>query len=694
MTVSGDNPIRRPEDDTLGRAKIAQTFARNVLELDSSEGLVVGVLGPWGSGKTSFVNIARAEFIAAGVSILDFNPWMFSGAQQLVDSFFIELSAQLKMRRELATIGAQLEEYGEAFTGLAWLPVVGPFVERGRVVTRLLGRLLNRRKEGVSERRRKLEEALSSRDGPIVIVLDDIDRLSTPEIRDVFKLVRLTASFPRIVYVLAFDRKRVEQALEEEGIPGRDYLEKILQVAVDLPSIPFEVLNRQVFDALSVVLAELESAKVETRSLDEEVWPDIFFELVRPLVRNMRDVRRFAAAVHGTLRAVGPEMALADVLGLEAVRIFLPDVFRQLHSAVDALTSTSEASEPAAQRFKRKIEDLIEAAGPHSSVARAMIIRLFPAGARHIGGSGYGHDWRRTWLKNRRAAHDDILRHYLERVAGEGLEAFREAERALSKLADRDALDAHLRALEPARVQDVIEAFEIWEDQFRPEHVVPTTTVLLNLVPSLPERERGFFEFRADWVVGRVTYRLLRSLKDPERVEAALREILPEVRFLYAKLDLIQTVGHRQDVGHKLVSEGAAENFERDWRAQVRSTPHDQLANEKQLLLVLLIAKRGVKAPEDPITIPDSPEVTLAILRSAHGFGASQELGKRAVKRWPKLDWDALVELFGDETTLKDRIEALKASRPEDASELLDLADRYLTGWRPSRRGDADEEEG
>jgi predicted KAP-like P-loop ATPase len=87
--IRTDNPIRQSEEDTLGREKTAGTFPRQVLKLDASEGVVVGVLGPWGSGKTSFVNLARAEFDRAGVPILDFNPWMFSGAQQLVDSFFV-----------------------------------------------------------------------------------------------------------------------------------------------------------------------------------------------------------------------------------------------------------------------------------------------------------------------------------------------------------------------------------------------------------------------------------------------------------------------------------------------------------------------------------------------------------------------------------------------------------------------------
>ena len=45
---------------------------------------------------------------------------------------------------------------------------------------------------------------------------------------------------------------------------------------------------------------------------------------------ELRDVRRYNAAVRGTLINLRGQVELADVLGLEAIRIFLPDVFRRL----------------------------------------------------------------------------------------------------------------------------------------------------------------------------------------------------------------------------------------------------------------------------------------------------------------------------------------------------------------------------
>lgn len=687
MTIIGDHPIRRPEDDVLGRAPVARSFANQVLSLDASEGVVIGVLGAWGAGKTSFINLARAELSQGGVTVLDFNPWMFSGAEQLVESFFIELAAQLKVRAGMAEIAQDLEAYGEAFSGLAWLPIIGPWIDRGRGAAKILSKILQRRKEGVSGRRAKLHEALAALDQPLMVVLDDIDRLSTAEIRDIFKLVRLTASFPNIVYVLAFDRVRVEGALTEEGVPGRDYLEKILEVAIDLPAVPSQLLSRQIFEATDAALSDIASRG----PFDDQVWPDLFVEVIRPLVRNMRDVRRYAASIHGTVQALDGEIALADVLALEAVRVFLPDVFGQLHRSLDGLTAISEVThggQPEPPHVKAEVDSLIEAAAGHDEVVRAMIQRLFPAAQRHIGGSHYGADSKARWLRERRVAHEEILRLYLERVIGEGLRAFTDAERAWELMAEREALDGYLRSLDPDRLEDVISSLETYEDEFTPERVVPGTVVLLNLLPDLPERPQGMFDFGSRLVVSRVTYRLLRSLDTQVEVEAAVRAILPEVQSLSSKQEVISDIGYREGAGHKLVSEEAAAELERAWRSEVREAVVEDLVHERDLLRVLLIAKRDVAAAEPPLELADTPELTVAVLRAARTEVRSQMAGSRAVRRSPRLAWDALIELYGDEETLRNRFDSLKAMNPQGEEELLELVGRYLSGWRPDELGE------
>lgn len=682
VKVRADNPIRKAEDDVLGRAKTARSFAAQVLSLDVSEGVVVGVLGPWGSGKTSFVNLARPHLEAGGATVLDFNPWMFSGAEHLIDSFFAELSAQLKLRPDLAEVGQDLEEYGEIFSGLIWIPVVGPFLERVRAALKALGRVFRRRKGGMHSRRTKVEKALVGLDKPIVVVIDDIDRLTTAEIRDIFKLVRLTASFPNVLYVVAFDRARVEQALGEQGIPGRDYLEKILQVGVDLPAVPSQVLNREVFRAIDAALNTIENPG----RFDEDAWPDVFMEVIRPLVRNVRDVRRFAAAIAGTSRDLDGQIALVDVLGLEAVRVFLPDVFCAMHGSVSALISTSDIGYGGRQdesHAKSQVDRLIEAAGGHGDVVRALIKRLFPAAQRHVGGSHYGNDWKATWLRDRRVAHEDLLRLYLERTVGEGLQAFTDAERAWGLLHDREALDTYLRSLEVERLEDVISSLEAYESQFRHEHVVPACIVLLNLLPELPERDRGMFSLGRSMVVGRVAYLLVRSLKDLAAIERAVQEILPEVTTLYGKHELVTIVGHRERASQGLISKEAAIKLEKDWREEVRAASPGDLLREPDLLKVLYRAVKDADPAEPTIAITDSPQMTRALLKSGRSETRSQVMGNRAVRRSPRLAWDVLVELYGGASILAERIAALKAANLEGSDDLISLAERYIAGWRP-----------
>lgn len=563
---------------------------------------------------------------------------------------------------------------------MGWLPFVGAWIERGRVVNKALARLTQRTKEGVAGKRERLIKKLQELDAPIVVILDDVDRLSTAEIRDLFKLVRLTASFPNIIYIVAFDRKRVEQALTDEGAPGRDYLEKILQLGIDLPPVPDVVLTRQVLAALDEAIGTIE----DPGDLDEQVWPDVFVEVIRPLIGNMRDVRRYALAVHGTVGALKGDIALADVMALEAVRVFLPDVFSALHGAVTALTTTTAIGTSSAPPEHQSIVTGIVALGDEdTAVVTALINRLFPAASRYVGGANFASGWERKWLRERRVAHEHVLRLYLERVAGEGLQNFFAAERAWEVSEDQAALDAYLRDFDIDRLEDVIAQLEAYEDEFGPQHVVPATTVLLNVLPELPERPRGMFDFGPRMVVGRVTYRLLRVLTDPNEALAAATAILPQLTSLSSQLMLIDDAGHREGVGHKFLTEDDASRLEAEWRAKVRSTAASRLALEHDLIHVLHRARSDAVEGEDVLVVPALPEVTAAVFRGARSDVRSQSLDSRAVTTRPRLVWDGLVELYGDEETIRVRLDELRASGVEADTDLLDLIERYLDGWRP-----------
>jgi len=679
MLVMNDNPILDKDDDALGRSDAARNFVQHIQALDVRAGAVVGILGAWGSGKTSFINLTRNIFNEIDFQIIDFNPWMFSGTEQLVQSFFIELASELKVSLGHAKIGKALEEYGTALSGMSWLPAIGTWVSRGQNLIKLIGIHLQKKNQGIKEHRVKLEEELSKLDKPIVVVLDDIDRLTSSEIRDIFRLVRLTARFPNLIYLVAFDRSRVEKALGDDGISGRDYLEKILQIVVDLPEIPDNILAKQTLIALDETLASIENPG----HLDERVWQDIFLDIIKPTLRNMRDVRRYVSTVYGTVCSLGGQVALADVLALEAIRIFLPDVFKLFHGAIEGLTKLFEppygllSDDPPS--LKIQIDDLIEAAGTHADVVRALLELIFPAGSRYITGTKYAASYDGLWLQDRRVANKIMFMFYLERVQGKEFQAFLHAEQAFKCMANRNDFESYLRSIEIGLVLDVIATLEIYEKQYSPEHVVPGVIVLLNLLSDLPKRQLGNFEWSELLVVTRVTFRLLRSLKSKDAVEKAVRLILPELNSLSAKLELIVDIGYRPKEGHELVSEQAATEFERNWRDEVRAAPANDLSRERETIRILLTAKRDSDSSETQVSIDSSPALTLSVLKGATIESTTQAVGSRHVRRSYRLDWDGLIELYGNETILKERISELESSKLEGAEEVLELTKKHLT---------------
>ena len=164
---------------------IADEFASRILNLDASQGLVVGLIGSWGSGKTSFINLAKPKFKSKEVPVFEFNPWLFSGTDQLVYRFFSELSAELGEDSNLQKLAGYLKRYGDivspmaqSVSSLLTIPLLGLIVT---FLIKVAGK-----KKSSSQLRNSMTEELRKRKKPIIVVLDDIDRLSGDEIRDLF----------------------------------------------------------------------------------------------------------------------------------------------------------------------------------------------------------------------------------------------------------------------------------------------------------------------------------------------------------------------------------------------------------------------------------------------------------------------------------------------------------------------------
>ena len=159
----------------------------------------------------------------------------------------------------------------------------------------------------------------------MIVFIDDMDRLEYGETRELMRLVRLTSDLPYLIFLLAFDREHVAKSFDEIGTDGQLFLDKIVQLNFNLPYTHESLLKEMFFNQLSELVRDR-----EVRDLDRDVWGEVYSEIVRPLLSNVRDIKRYLYSLSVTLELVGQEVALADLLGLEAVRVLRPRLYEEL----------------------------------------------------------------------------------------------------------------------------------------------------------------------------------------------------------------------------------------------------------------------------------------------------------------------------------------------------------------------------
>lgn len=335
--ITVDNPIRDPSQDLLGRAPLAASFARRVHALDAQEGVVVGVYGSWGSGKTSFLNLAKNEFEELGIDVLEFNPWFFGDTDDLLNHFFGDLSSKMYRIKDLKELAPDFAKYGlsvamstTSLLEMPWLSML--FMVLSFPFKRKFS------SQSLHDTRNKIMQDLSRREQPLIVMIDDLDRLTKSEILAVFKLIRLIGRFPNLIYIVACDREQVEKSLdwEADAPSGRNYMEKIIQYPVNLP----EMSSREIFFRIDKRIKKIIESADSHRGgrITADRWPDIRANIVFPLLRNMRDVNRFLAVVPAVVDDLKETVTAVDVVALEAIRMFLPDTFAILPTVIDVIT--------------------------------------------------------------------------------------------------------------------------------------------------------------------------------------------------------------------------------------------------------------------------------------------------------------------------------------------------------------------
>lgn len=311
LSTSDYNPKRSIKDDLLHRKELVQSLSEIIVSSDVSNGLVIGISGKWGSGKTTVLNFIKEHIQNDNVTFIDFNPWLYSSQEEL-SVRLLNLLSYNPSRKGHWKHSKKVSEI------LKKISSVTPDHTLSELFS-LFSTLLNDNSEGIplDSLKDKISEKIRNSNRRYVVTIDDLDRLDPTEILMVFKLVRSVANFSNVIYILCYDDTIVRNALTTESYSGQEYLQKIINVPIRLPEHSPDISIQHLVNVYSDLVRR-------TELNDYEIG---IFHQLRLLSPSIRDVYIISSTFQVLFIISNNNTCPIDLLALTFIDIKDPDTY-------------------------------------------------------------------------------------------------------------------------------------------------------------------------------------------------------------------------------------------------------------------------------------------------------------------------------------------------------------------------------
>ena len=327
------------QGDKLDRTGYAESAAAALRKVSSSAGLVVSIEGAWGSGKTSALAMIEAILNQPGAAhqplIVHFNPWLVGEKDALLRHFLSRIAGAINLSdhsRDGKKVAKEIKAYSKAFDLVKLIPGAEPWTSLIKSVFNAVGdatgSIAEYKTPDIEAYKQKVEEALRQFQRPIIVFIDDIDRLFPNEVFEMVRIIKAVGELPHVGYVLAWDSAYVSSALEKLGVPyAGSYLDKVVQIRMPLPSLSLSARRKLINDALDELAPE---ALVPRFKAHDQRLSGLYYSGLRELLDQPRDMARVFNAVRMIEPPLRGEIVFADILGLAALSVKAPAVFELL----------------------------------------------------------------------------------------------------------------------------------------------------------------------------------------------------------------------------------------------------------------------------------------------------------------------------------------------------------------------------
>ncbi len=384
-----DEEIDDEREDLLACNAQAKSFAETVLASGAHHGLVFGVEGPWGIGKTSFINLAERYWTSAKdeVIVCRFEPLRYASEPDLAERLIRDLTAAIQRKVFAPEFRPAASRYSRLIKGKANVSFLGFRLS------------LEPSQETVDDLLDDIDEVLRRIGRRVIIVIDDLDRLDAKTTNNVLFATRRTFKLSQATYVLCYDTE-ILAGNRDDGLKAREFLEKFVTVKLSLfvdssrirdflrrdwqspdrqlGSIPSDTMLK-----LGAVLSELANI------LDSDLAAKYF-----PLVGDLRKVKRFVNTML-LMQLEKSDLGRTDFNNRDLINLILlylnyPWLFRRIYTEeTEGRCGSFSVRRDYAERerkFKNSDEFQILLKEQQEEAARFLLTQLFDVTTLEING--------------------------------------------------------------------------------------------------------------------------------------------------------------------------------------------------------------------------------------------------------------------------------------------------------------------
>jgi predicted KAP-like P-loop ATPase len=548
-----DRPILSKEQDRLGRATFAKYLARCILDHQSPESMVIGLYGGWGVGKTSVINLVLEELRAADRNalsnderpiILNFSPWSYSGQQSLVYSFFRRLSSALRQAEFLDNsdkIIHLLELYVSFFTDK---PVPKALRPKHSWFTQLFNRKKNLQNSfgwesgrDLTQVKAELNELLIKQKNKIIIIIDNISRLTFPEINQMFKIVKSMGDFSNTEYLLSMDKKQIIHAMDQiHGSGGSDYLEKLVQMPFEIPAIAKQDLENILLGKMKKIIMQLTED-----SWDKNYWGSLYYSTIKYFFDNCRDVTRYINSISFGFARVIDLVNPVDFFAITAIYTFSPLVYEGIRDNkdlfTDLITHAYEFDKKKLAEDKSRCDEIINRLGRiDRDLLLQLLIMLFPRLRSLYETQAPFYHSEDISRKNKRVCDPDVFDIYFRLSMPTGFIPDTELCTILKLSSDEEGFAlALLRLNKDEKIEKFLDALDSFAIQkIDQRNISNVLDALIDSADLFPPGENNFIQFDTAMRIHRILQQLFRRFDNSQkRLEIFSRAIKKSINSIY-----------------------------------------------------------------------------------------------------------------------------------------------------------------